>query len=111
MEKDVRETIASSGSRNVSLPSSVTYDIVKAKENIQDIVLHLNSKLRSFQVSFTEFNISDLSYLHRGDLRVTSESLEFFFFEILNTGKNNLIVGFMNVTQGTLLYVTILLNS
>ncbi|XP_033638494.1 uncharacterized protein LOC117299140 [Asterias rubens] len=102
MEKDVRETIASSGSRNVSLPSSVTYDIVKAKENIQDIVLHLNSKLRSFQDSFTEFNISDLSYLHRGDLRVTSESLEFFFFEILNTGKNNLIVGFMNVTQGTL---------
>ncbi|XP_071795921.1 uncharacterized protein [Asterias amurensis] len=101
MEKDVRETVASSGSRNLSLPSSVTYDMVKAKENIQDIVLHLNLKLRSFQDSFTEFNISDLNYLHRGDLHVTSESLESSFVEILNTGKNNLIVGFMNLTQGT----------
>ena len=102
IEKVPQITSLYSRSENISVPASFTYDMVIANDNIKDIILHLNSKLRSFQDSFTEFNISELNYLHRGDLRVTSKNFESEFVEILNTGKNNLIVGFINVTQCTL---------
>ncbi|XP_071801118.1 uncharacterized protein [Asterias amurensis] len=102
IEKVPQITSLYSRPENISVPASFTYDMVIANDNIKDIILHLNSKLRSFQDSFTEFNISELNYLHRGDLRVTSKNFESEFVEILNTGKNNLIVGFINVTQCTL---------
>ncbi len=96
-EKDVRKIKFLPGSENSSVPSSITCDMDKAKKNIKDIILHLKSNLRSFRDSFTELDISDLNYFHRSDLIVTSNSLDSFFIEIVNTGKSNFIVGVINV--------------
>ncbi len=95
LERHFRDINSSFGPKISSVPCSICY-MIKVKEDIQDILLHLKTNLRSFRDWFTELNVSDLDYLHRSDLRVWANSKDSFFIEILNEGKNNLIVGFIN---------------